>query len=218
MGGGLIGEFCEPRTETPVGPEAALAHDATVDAPGILEVGNCCAFDAGKRDVGGGLHIITKKDPRACGHAISGLGDGEKDTGWTEIEVTIDSGACDTVMPTRLCSHISIAQTEESRRGMEYEVANGETIPNVGERHCLLMSEDSAHPKRIIFQCADIHKPLLSVSRCADLGYKCVLDDSGGELIDRVSGEVIPLHRRGNLYVMRAWIRQDESSDFPRPQ
>ena len=187
----------------------------------------CCAFDVGKDDANtkltlrvlqnqGGLHIITKKDNPAGDRQISGLGDG--DNGWVEIEVTIDSGACDTVMPTRLCSHISIVQTEDSRRGMEYEVANGETIPNVGERRCLLMSEDSANPKRITFQCADIHKPLLSVSRCADLGYKCVLDDIGGELIDKVSGEIIPLHRRGNLYVMRAWIRQDESSDFPRPR
>ena len=101
---------------------------------------------------------------------------------------------------------------------MEYEVANGETIPNVGERRCLLMSEDSQQAKRIIFQCADIHKPLLSVSRCADLGYQCILDKDGGQLIDKVTGEVIPLHRRGNLYVMRAWIRQDDSSDFTRPQ
>jgi hypothetical protein len=101
---------------------------------------------------------------------------------------------------------------------MEYEVANGETIPNVGERHCLLMSEDSAQPKRITFQCADIHKPLLSVSRCADLGYQCILEAGGGRLVDTTTGEIIPLHRRGNLYVMRAWIRQDKSSDFTRPQ
>ena len=38
------------------------------------------------------------------------------------------------------------------------------------------------------------------------------------ELVDESSGETIPLHRRGNLYVMRAWIRQDKSSDFGRPQ
>jgi hypothetical protein len=165
----------------------------------------------------GGLHVMTRVDPRATQPAylsISNVGE----LGWSEIEVTIDSGACDTVMPTRLCSHISIVTTEESRGGLEYEVANGETIPNVGERHCLLMSEDSATEKRITFQCADIHKPLLSVSRCADLGFHCVLGRHGGQLIDEVSGEIIPLHRRGNLYVMRAWIRQDKSADFRRPQ
>ena len=89
---------------------------------------------------------------------------------------------------------------------------------NVGERYCLLMTEDSQHAKKITFQCADIHKPLLSVSRCADLGYRCELGKYGGRLVDEVSGEVIPLHRHGNLYVMRAWIRQDKSADFPRPR
>ena len=160
------------------------------------------------------LNVLTRRMPRESSLSLM---EGE-DKGWVEIEVTIDSGACDTVMPTSLCSHISIITTADSRRGMEYEVANGETIPNVGERHCLQMSEDSQQPKRITFQVADIHKPLLSVSRCADLGYKCVLDEKGGGLIDTTSGEIIPLHRRGNLYVMRAWIRQDKSSDFTRPQ
>ena len=81
------------------------------------------------------------------------------------------------------------------------------------------MSENSHQKKKIVLQRADIHKPLLSVSRCADLGYKCVLDEEGGERVDKVTGEVIPFHRRGNLYVMRAWVRQDQSaSDFGRPR
>ena len=160
-------------------------------------------------------------DPLYSGAQLSLSPLGEKDSGdgWVEIEVTIDSGACDTVMPAAWCGHISILQSDDSRRGVEYEVANGETIPNLGERHCLLMSENSNIMKKIVFQTADIHKPLLSVSRCADLGYKCVLGADGGELIDSVTGETIPIHRRGNLYVMRAWVRQDKTvTGFVRPQ
>ena len=56
-----------------------------------------------------------------------------------------------------------------------------------------------------------MHKALVSVSRCADLGYECVLGKEGGELRDTITGDVIPLHRRGNLYVLRAWITQDEA-------
>ena len=37
----------------------------------------------------------------------------EKDESWVEAEVTIDSDACDTVMPAALCPHISILQTED---------------------------------------------------------------------------------------------------------
>ena len=71
----------------------------------------------------GDVCTLTRKVPAT--NVISAVDPGE--IGWTEIEITIDSGACDTVMPTRLCSHISVIETEDSRRGMEYEVANGET-------------------------------------------------------------------------------------------
>ena len=132
-------------------------------------------------------------------------------TGWFEIEITIDSGACDTVMPTSMCPHISVLSNELSRRGLGYEVANGAGLKNHGERRCILMSENSDQAKRITFQCANVHKPLLSVSRVADLGYECVLNAEGGELRDMVTGDKIPLHRKGNLYTMRAWVREDDS-------
>ena len=130
---------------------------------------------------------------------------------WTEIEITVDSGACDTVMPTDMCSHISILQNAKSRVGYEYEVANGEGLLNRGERQCLMMTQDSSSMKRIAFQCADVHKALLSVSKLADHGYECLLGKHGGELRDVVTGDVIPLIRRDNLYVMKAWIKQDEA-------
>ena len=133
---------------------------------------------------------------------------------WDEIEITVDTGACDTVMPTQMCSHISILENAYSRVKFEYEVANGAGLRNHGERRCLLMSENSTQAKKITLQCANVHKPLLSVSKVADLGYECVLNDKGGELRDVVTGDRIPLHRRGNLYVMRAWIKQDSSSLF----
>ena len=64
--------------------------------------------------------------------------------------------------------------------------------------------------KRIIFQCVDVHKPLLSISRVADMGYECRLGASGGQLVDTQTGEIIPLHRRGNLYHMKAWVKNDD--------
>ena len=131
---------------------------------------------------------------------------------WQEIEITVDSGAYDTVMPVDMCGHISICSTPESRGGLTYEVANGECLPNVGERRCFMMTENSHTMKRITFQCADVHKPLLSISRIADLGYDCNLGKDGGQLRDLVTSDTIPVHRRGNLYVIRAWVRADDQS------
>ena len=137
---------------------------------------------------------------------ISSIGPEE----WIEMEVTVDSGACETVMPAGICSNIPITRSSCSH-GAEYEVANGETIPNQGERRCHMMTLGSASAKSIVFQVADVHKPLLSISRCADMGFHCHLGKDGGFLEDTVTGEKIPLHRRDNLYVLKTWIRADPS-------
>ena len=68
-------------------------------------------------------------------------------------------------------------------------------------------------PKRMTFQVADVHKLLLSVTRVADDGFDCWLSRRGGCLIDVWSGESIPVQRKGNLYVMKVWIKEDEG--FP---
>ena len=141
---------------------------------------------------------------------------------WTELEVTVDSGACDTVMPMELCKGIPVMDSPGSKEGLEYEVANGAGLPNLGERRCLLMTVGSQKAKRIVFQVADVHKPLLSISRCADMGFMCVLGNLGGYLRDEVTGERIPLQRRDNLYILRTWVRADPSqgndaSSFRRP-
>ena len=73
---------------------------------------------------------------------------------------------------------------------------------NMGERHCLMMTENSQTMKKIVFQCADVHKALLSVANVADLGYECLMGQHGGALKDVMTGDTTPLHRRGNLYHM----------------
>ena len=55
---------------------------------------------------------------------------------WTKIEVCVDSGACESVMPADMSNHIPIMPSEQSIGGVEYEVANGESVPNLGERRC----------------------------------------------------------------------------------
>ena len=84
-----------------------------------------------------------------------------------DIKATFDSGA---VMHTSICFHTLIMSAPDSKRGIEYEVASGESIANLGERHCQVMTVGSMAPKRIIVQIADVHKPLLSITACSDMG------------------------------------------------
>ena len=136
---------------------------------------------------------------------------------WQEVELTADTGACDTVIPKAMCPMIPITPSAQSRAGMEYEVAAGQTIPNLGERRCEMWTEGAEQPKAISMQVADVHKALLSLSRCADMGFESRFGSAFGCLIDQATGEVIPLQRKGNLYVLKCWIRAAPASPFGRP-
>ena len=131
---------------------------------------------------------------------------------WVEVEFCADTGACDTVMPRVLCENIAITPSLQSLACLEYEVANKQTLPNLGERKCLVWTEGAAVPRPMNIQVADIHKPLLSLSRCADMGYESRFGKLAGALIDDETGDVIPLIRKGNLYVLKCWLRAAPAS------
>ena len=106
-----------------------------------------------------------------------------------------------------MCPGIPVVPSMQSVQGMEYEVASGESIPNLGERRCETWTEGATEAKAITMLVADVHKALLSLSRCADMGFESRFDAAFGRLIDKTTGEIIPLQRRGNLYILKAWIR-----------
>ena len=133
---------------------------------------------------------------------------------WFEVELTADTGACDTVIPKAMCPKIPITPSFQSINGLEYEFATGASIPNLGEKKCEMWTEGASAAKTINMQVADVHKALLSLSRCADMGFESRFGKLMGCLIDTELGEVIPLQRRGNLYVLRCWIR---AAPFCRP-
>ena len=50
-------------------------------------------------------------------------------------------------------------------------------------------------------------KALLSLSRCADMGFESRFGRVASALIDEETEEVIPLERKGKLYVLRCWLK-----------
>jgi hypothetical protein len=138
--------------------------------------------------------------------------------GWEMLEITVDSGACDTVLPTGMLASVKTESTPASRNMEEYEVANGGVIINEGEKRCLMLTPGSTTPKGIVFQVTDVHKPLMSVGAMCDAGYECLMSREGGFMRDVETGEMTPLIRKGNLYVLQAWVRTAEGSPFGGPR
>ena len=132
------------------------------------------------------------------------------------IDLTADSGACDSVMPrTGPCQMMQVYPSMQSERGLQYEVANAQTIPCLGERRLEVWTEGATSAKAMAIQVADVHKPLLSLSRCADMGFESRFGKHYGALIHKETEEVTPLHRHGNLYMLRVWVRSAPDPDSP---
>ena len=91
-----------------------------------------------------------------------------------EVEVTLDSGACNHVMDAEDAPGYTVHPSVGSRRGQEIFVGDGHPVPNEGEVHLNLeapVGDGSYVPIQTNFQVAEIHRPLMSVSRICDQGF-----------------------------------------------
>ena len=108
-------------------------------------------------------------------------------------------------MPISMCNHVPVAPSAQSERGVGYEVANGEIVPNVGDRRLEAVVPTLRGPKNLIFHVCDVHKALFSVTRFVRNGHRAIFGDQN--YFDNVhSCEVIPMERRGNLYEVELWV------------
>ena len=78
----------------------------------------------------------------------------------------MDSGASERVVSEDMISSAEIKQGLASKRGVQYEVANGVRIPNLGEKRFVATSEEGIR-RQITAQVCEVNKGLLSVRRMA---------------------------------------------------
>ena len=102
-------------------------------------------------------------------------------------------------------SSIEVKPSAASMRGVRYEVANGDTIPNLGEKGFKGMSTEG-HEKMITAQVCDVNKPLLSVRRIPAAGNK-VRFEPEASYIEDAAGHRMWLEERGGMYILKLWVR-----------
>ena len=79
---------------------------------------------------------------------------------------------------------------QEGRSGVEYEVADGSKIPNLGQKEFLAWT-DEGDRRRMKVQVTEVNKALLSVSRIVQAGNRVVFDEEGSYIEDKTTGEWI---------------------------
>ena len=124
---------------------------------------------------------------------------------WEPVELTVDSGAADTVCPPDTLNKTEVDASGATQDG--FTVAVGKSIPNLGSKAGVMATQEWSNLKGVSFQLAPVHKTLLSVSQMIDNNHRVVFDKEWSYLEDKTTGEKTTLVRRNGLFVLQAWVR-----------
>jgi hypothetical protein len=127
------------------------------------------------------------------------------DDEWEELVMVIDSGASVPVMPPDIAKLYSLEDSEASKRGVEYECANGASIPNLGQKRMALWTAEGTL-RSCTTQCADVSKPLQSVRHLVKNKHVVVFDEGESYIYNKITGETNHIVDDGINYTMKAWI------------
>ena len=135
--------------------------------------------------------------------------------GYRLVEAVLDSGAAESVSPPRLFPG-PVVPSIMFKAGGSYRVANGQRVPNIGQQ-AVQFATDDGQVANIWFQTAEIDRPLISASALAASGNSVVFNQKGGTIIHEKSGRRTNLHKRGGIYVLHMWVRENPEQGFARP-
>ena len=125
---------------------------------------------------------------------------------WELVELAVDSGATETVINEEMVSSVEMKEGQAYRRGVKYEVANGEHIPNLGEKKFTGTSSEGI-ARTITAQVCDVNKALLSVRKVMAAGNKVVFDAEGSYIEDKSTGEKMWMEDNRGMFILKLWVK-----------
>ena len=136
---------------------------------------------------------------------------------WEDFAAIMDSGAVDSVTPLATAVSVPLRESKGSKAGQQYFTANGARIANQGEKLISAFTNEM-EPVRMLYQVADVTKPLCSVGRVCDPNNLVCFSSEGGFVYDRATGHKTPFQRESGVYMLKTWIppSQGASTDFAR--
>ena len=129
-----------------------------------------------------------------------------EDDEWEEVKLAVDSGDRETVIPPDILEDVELRQGAPHKRGVEYEVANGVQIPNLGEREFTGVTAEGSM-KSVVAQVCDVNRGLLSVRKITRSGNRVVFDNEGSCIESKTTGEVTKLKDDNGMYELTMWVK-----------
>ena len=96
----------------------------------------------------------------------------------------MDSEAAECVAPRSPAPGVEVRQSEGSRRGQRYLSATGEKLRNEGEKHILVITSEGCNT-RVLYQVADVKRPLTSIGNVCDRGSVVVFREHVDQIRER---------------------------------
>ena len=138
-----------------------------------------------------------------------------EDKKWVKVDSVMDSGAAAPVAPPSMMPNVKIEPSPGSVRGQHFTSASSHKLKNLGQQRIHACTEDGEETS-VLFQIADVSKPLVSVASICEKGNRVIFGKSGGVVQNVYTGRRIPFYRRNGIYILSLWL-MDNEQDFPRP-
>jgi hypothetical protein len=123
---------------------------------------------------------------------------------WERVVLTVDSGASDTVLPPSVARNVPLLHS--NKVGIEYEVANGGVVTNLGEKKAEMKLKESDEGSMFMsFQVVEVHKPLLAVSRLVEAGHEVRFNKDDPHIL-LSTGVKVPMRNNLGTYEIEVWI------------
>ena len=135
-----------------------------------------------------------------------------------KAEITVDSGAGESVCPTNLLPQEPLKHT--TKVGTVYRAAGGQALTNKGEKTITFQSGEVLGS--MSFQAIDsLQQPLAPAARITEKGNQIVFNDLEGKsyIQNHSTGKKVPLHKESGVHVMNVEYLSEMEIDqsFRRP-
>ena len=132
----------------------------------------------------------------------------ESHPSWVRIRTVMDSGAAQSVAPPSMAPGVIIEESPGSQRGQHYISASGGRLPNMGQQR-LKVQTNEGRDSKVVYQIAEVSRPLTAVSQTCDNGNWVVYTPQGGFILSCLTGGSY-FDRRGDIYELDLWVKEED--------
>ena len=105
-----------------------------------------------------------------------------------------------------MAPNVDLQEGAKFKKGVQYEIATGKLIPNLGEKQMMAVTECGV-VRQIKAQVCGVNKGLLAVTKMSEAGHKTVFSKHENYIEDEMTGERIWMSEKNGAYTLKMWVK-----------